>query len=209
MACRAWQYGHPLSLPATGRPTMTQPFTPPSYRNAPDVTWSTADLCDNCMDDPAWGLRVLPPVFRSYGGRPWYFGQVVAVPSPGADGALSLAGLLAEPGLGRVLAVDALGHAAHAVLGDRMAAMGVQNGWSGVLLNGYARDTQALARMPLGIHALGTLPNRPRDMPRAVAGSRVQLQGVDIHSGDWLYADTDGVVLLSRRHTDGPARPQD
>ncbi|MCW0207186.1 MAG: ribonuclease [Achromobacter sp.] len=186
---------------------MTQTFTPPSYRNAPDVTWSTADLCDSRMDDPAWGLRVLPPVFRPYGGRPWYFGQVVAVPSPDADGALSLAGLLAEPGQGRVLAVDALGNAAHAVLGDRMAAMGVQNGWSGVLLNGYARDTQALARMPLGIHALGTMPNRPRNMAQAAAGTRVLIHGVEIRSGDWLYADTDGVVLLSRRHTDAPGGP--
>lgn len=198
--------GVPFSRPARTTP-MTQTFTPPSYRNAPDVTWSTADLCDACMDDPDWGLRVLPPLFRSYGGRPWYFGEVVAVPCPASDGALSLAGVLAEPGHGRVLAVDGMGDVPHAVLGDRMAAMGVQNGWSGVLLNGYARDAEALARMPLGVHALGTRPNRPRNMAQAAAGARVSIQGIEIRSGDWLYADVDGVVLLSRRHTDGPAQP--
>jgi regulator of ribonuclease activity A len=35
----------------------------------------------------------------------------------------------------------------------------------------------------------------------------VLIHGVEIHSGDWLYADADGVVLLSRRHTDAPGGP--
>lgn len=179
---------------------MSSPFTPPSYSSAPDVNWTTADLCDACMDDADWGLRVLPPSFRPFGGRPWYFGQVVAVPSPSPDGALSLAPLLSEPGLGRVLVVDGMGSAAHAILGDRMAGMAVQNGWSGVLVNGHVRDTTVLARMPLGVHALGAMPNRPSAMAPAKAGTQVHIQGVDVRTGDWLYADTDGVILLARRH---------
>lgn len=181
---------------------MTQAFTPPSYRSAPDVNWTTADLCDACMDYADWGLRVLAPIFKSYGGRSWYFGQVVPVPSPAADGALSLAVLLAEPGLGRVLVVDGMGSAAHAILGDRMAALGVQNGWSGVLINGHVRDTPVLARMPLGIHALGAVPNRPPVMAPAATGEQVLIHGTAIRAGDWLYADADGVIVLSRRHTD-------
>lgn len=180
---------------------MTQPFIPPSYRGAPDVNWTTADLCDSCLDQPGAGLRVLPPVFRPYGAPTWYFGEVVAVPSPVAGGALSLAGLLAEPGQGRVLVVDGLGNAGHAILGDRMAGMGVQNGWAGVLLNGYVRDTSVLARLPLGVHALGAVPNRARTLATAAAGDHVRIQGVDIRTGDWLYADTDGIIVLSHRHT--------
>jgi regulator of ribonuclease activity A len=184
---------------------MTAPFTPPSYSSAPDVNWTTADLCDACMGQADWDLRVLPPVFRAYGGRSWYFGQVVAVPSPSADGALSLAALLAEPGLGRVLVVDGMGSEAHAILGDRMAGMGVQNGWSGVLVNGRVRDTPLLARMPLGIHALGAMPNRPAAMAPASAGTQVDIQGVNVRTGEWLYADTDGVIVLARRHAPAPA----
>lgn len=182
------------------RCAMTASFTPPSYSSAPDVNWTTADLCDTCMGQADWDLRVLPPVFRAFGGRSWYFGQVVAVPSPTADGALSLAGLLAEPGQGRVLVVDGLDSATHAILGDRMAGMGVQNGWSGVLVNGHVRDTPVLARMPLGVHALGAMPNRPAAMAPAQAGEQVQIQGVTVRTGDWLYADTDGVIVLARRH---------
>ncbi|OZI73665.1 hypothetical protein [Bordetella genomosp. 2] len=180
---------------------MSDSFTPPSYGNAPDVTWSTADLCDAALRDPACGLRVLPPVYRSYGGREWYFGQVQVVAAPGPDGALSLAGVLAGPGAGRVLVVDALGNAAHAVFGDRMACMAVQNGWSGVLVHGYVRDTATLARLPLGVHALGAMPNRPAAMAPALPRDAITLHGLDVRDGDWAYVDTDGIVLMARRHT--------
>ncbi|ARP93188.1 ribonuclease E activity regulator RraA [Bordetella genomosp. 13] len=182
---------------------MSEPFTPPSYRNAPDVIWTTADLCDQALQDPGLGLRVLPPVYRSFGGRPWYFGQVQAARAAQPDGALSLAALLSEPGRNRVLVVDGGASLAHAVLGDRMAAMAVQNGWSGVLVHGCVRDVHALGRMPVGIHALAAVPNRPSAMPPAIAADRLDLHGIAVRTGDWLYADDDGIIVLSRRHTDG------
>lgn len=182
---------------------MTDTFTPPSYREAPDANWSTADLCDLALQDPAWGLRVFPPAYRAFGGRAWYFGQIVTVPAPDGDGAMSLARLLAEPGQGKVLLVDGRGRAAHAILGDRMAGMAVQNGWSGIVIHGCLRDVRELARMPVGIHALGAVPNRAAVMPTAVAGTQVTLHGHTIKRGEWLYADEDGIIVLARRHTEG------
>src|SRR6218665_3960581 len=100
-------------------------FQPPSYGSFPDVTWSTADLCDAHLADPAWGIQVLAPGLQSYGGRSWYFGEVVTAGNP-EDAVLSLVDLVSSPGLGRVLVADAQADAAHAVLGDRMAALAVQ-----------------------------------------------------------------------------------
>lgn len=105
--------------------------------------------------------------------------------------------------VGGTLVIRAVGRGKmrpHAILGDRMAGMGVQNGWSGVLVNGHVRDTPVLARMPLGVHALGAMPNRPAAMAPAQAGEHVRIQGVTVRTGDWLYADTDGVIVLARRH---------
>src|SRR3546814_3076097 len=110
---------------------MNSPFTPPSYHDAPDATWTTADLCYLALSTPALNLRVLPPDYRSFGGRPWYFGQVLAVLAADTNGGFSLAAILSEAGLGRVLVVDAQAAQACAILGDRMAALAVQNGWSG------------------------------------------------------------------------------
>ncbi|UYO92902.1 ribonuclease [Pollutimonas sp. M17] len=184
---------------------MNQTFTPPSYHDAPDATWTTADLCDRALSTPALNLRVLPPVYRSFGGRPWYFGPILAVPGACPSEGCSLAAILTEPGLGRVLVVDATAVGACAILGDRMAALAVHNGWSGVLMHGYVRDTQVLARMPVGVHALAAVPNRPASMPPARAGGELMLHGHAIRTGDWLYADADGIVITSIRHTEAGA----
>lgn len=175
-------------------------FVPPSYDNAPDTTWTTADLCDLALTDPSMELRILPPAYRPFGGRSWYFGEVVTVTAPSPDGALSLAPMLSQPGHNRVLLVDAHGHPTQAVLGDRMAAMAVQNGWSGIVLHGFVRDTRILARMPLGVHALGAVPTRAVSMPPAAASEHVTLHGHTVTAGEWLYADEDGIIVMSRRH---------
>lgn len=177
-------------------------FTPPSYADAPDTNWSTADLCDAALADPSLELRILPPAYRSFGGRSWYFGEVVTVKAPQLDGAMSLAPLLTQPGKNRVLLVDAQGSTTQAALGDRMAGLAVQNGWSGIVIHGFVRDSAILARMPLGVHALGTVPNRATTMPTAEASEHVTLHGHRVKTGEWLYADEDGIIVLSRRHTD-------
>ncbi len=182
---------------------MSNTFIPPDYRNTPDATWSTADLCDLALNDPSLELRIFPPAYRAFGGRSWYFGQVVAVPAPDGGGGVSLATLLAEPGHGKVLLVDGGGSSAAAILGDRMAGIAVQNGWSGVVIHGHVRDVRELARMPVGIHALNAVPNRAASMPTVAAGPQVTLHGITVRSGQWLYADEDGIVVLARRHTEG------
>ncbi|MVW78283.1 ribonuclease E activity regulator RraA [Bordetella sp. 02P26C-1] len=176
-------------------------FVPPSYDNAPDTTWCTADLCDLALNDPTLELRILPPAYRTYGGRSWYFGEIVTVDAPRPGGAMSLAPLLSQPGNNRVLLVDAQGSPTQAILGDRMAAMAVQNGWSGIVIHGYVRDTRILARMPVGVHALGSIPTRAAEMPPAAAAPQVTIHGHRVKSGEWLYADEDGVIVLARRHT--------
>jgi len=180
---------------------MTEAFVPPSYSSAADATWRCADLCDAMRDVIGAALRVLPPRLASLGGRSWYFGEAVIAQSTQADGAMSLADLLQTSGHGRVLVVDGRGNAQHAILGDRMAALAVQHGWSGIVLWGYARDLRELSRMPLGVHALGARPNRPVQMTPAHLGRSIEMDDVTVREGDWIYADEDGVIALGARHT--------
>ena len=62
--------------------------------------FSTCDLCDAHADASDDRLRVLPPVFASYGGRACFAGPVATVKCH-EDNALVRAAL-AEPGAGRV-----------------------------------------------------------------------------------------------------------
>lgn len=181
-------------------------FQPPNYGLMPDVAWATSDLCDAHGADPGFGLQILSPGLHSFGGRRWYFGQVVTLAADACT-APSLVDTLASPGGGRVLVVDARADAAHAIVGDRMGGLAVQNGWAGIILNGYVRDSEGLARLPLGVHALGTRPNRPAALAPACSGVRIEMLGAVLAPGLWVYADADGIVFMKRRHTNANRGP--
>ena len=86
------------------------------------------------------------------------------------------------------------------MLGDLLAGKAVANGWAGIVIDGCVRDVAVLATLKLGVRALAAMP-LPTD--RKGVGERdipVQIQGVWVRPGDWLYADADGIVL-----TVGPA----
>jgi regulator of ribonuclease activity A len=59
-----------------------------------------------------------------------------------------------------MLVVDGSGYLGSALIGDRIAGLGVKNSWSGVVILGAVRDIAALAQMDFGIKALGSNPNR-------------------------------------------------
>jgi regulator of ribonuclease activity A len=158
--------------------------------------FSTCDLCDAHADASDDRLRVVPPVFASYGGRARFAGPVATVKCH-EDNALVRAAL-AEPGAGRVLVVDGGGSRRRALVGGKLAELGAKNGWAGIVVDGCVRDAAELAQSAIGIRALGLLPlptvkrgEGQRDVP-------VLLQGVRVRPGEWLYADGDGIVLLDR-----------
>ena len=104
---------------------------------------------------------------------------------------------LEEPGLGRVLVVDGGGSRRCALLGDNIAAMAVENGWSGVVINGCIRDSLDISKMELGVKALATHPLKSSKRDPGLKGVSVSFAGVTVRPGDWVYADGDG-VLVSR-----------
>jgi regulator of ribonuclease activity A len=152
-------------------------------------TFTTADLCDA----HATRVRVLEIALRDYGRRRTFCGPVSTVRTLEDNSRVREA--VHEPGRGRVLVVDGGGSLRRALLGDLLAAKAVENGWSGVVVIGAIRDSEVIGGLELGVKALGTVP---RKTERRDAGERdvvLQLGGVVITPGDWLYADADGVLL--------------
>jgi regulator of ribonuclease activity A len=101
-----------------------------------------------------------------------------------------------EPGEGRVLVVDAGGSMRCALVGDSIATLALDNGWSGIVLNGCVRDSHELDRVGLGIKARGTNPRPSRKDGVGAVDVPVSFGGVTFEPGALLYADDDGVVLL-------------
>ena len=153
----------------------------------------TCDLCDAYKGDTSGDFRVLPPVFRSFGGHTRFSGQVATVKCF-EDNTLVKAAV-DSPGLGRVLVVDGGGSLRRALVGGNLGASAARNGWAGVLVDGCVRDVAELAAQAVGILALATVPVPPAKRGEGESDVAVQVQGVWVRPGDWLYADEDGVVL--------------
>ncbi len=150
----------------------------------------TADLCDEHGDR----VHVVSPMgFRSLGGRPSLGGPITTLKAFEDNTLVRTA--LEEPGNGRVLVVDGGGSMRCAMVGDQLAALGVENGWAGILVYGCIRDSAAISAMDIGVFALGTHPRKTikkgvgeRDIP-------VTFGGQTFTPGHFVYADADGVIL--------------
>ena len=152
------------------------------------MQFKTADLCDEYAES----LQVCDPGFSSFGGRARFHGQISTIKCFEDNSLVREA--VAEPGEGRVLVVDAGGSKRCAMLGDLLAAKAVENGWAGVLMNGMIRDSADIARMDLGVKALGTHPLKSVKKGVGERDVEVRFSGVRFVPGAYLYADEDGVI---------------
>ncbi|TDR22717.1 ribonuclease E activity regulator RraA [Marinicella litoralis] len=154
---------------------------------------STPDLCDIHADQ----LKVLTPVFNSYGGRSNFFGQVVTVKCH-EDNSL-VKQQAATPGKGRVLVVDGGGSMRRALLGDMIAENAVKMGWSGFVIYGCIRDCDEIAALDLGVKALNTIPVKTEKRGLGDLNVPITFAGQTIHPGDWIYCDNNGIVVAKRK----------
>jgi len=103
-----------------------------------------------------------------------------------------------SPGQGRVLVVDGGGSVRRALLGGNLGRAAAQNGWAGLVIDGAVRDVLELAASAIGVRALASVPLPTIRRNEGQVAVPVQIQGVWIQPGDWLYADEDGIVVASR-----------
>lgn len=153
----------------------------------------TCDLCDVHKTDLSGAFRVLPPVFRDFGARKQFAGEVATVKCFEDNSLVKAA--VDSAGRGRVLVVDGGGSLRRALLGGNLGASAARNGWAGVVIDGCVRDVVELAECAVGIRALASMPWPTEKRGEGQADVAVMLQGVAVRPGDWLYADEDGIVV--------------
>lgn len=156
-------------------------------------SFATCDLCDAHKGDDSGSFRVLPPVFREFGAKPRFAGPVVTVKCFEDNTPVKRA--LEGPGEGRVLVVDGGGSLRRALVGGNIGAAAARNGWAGVVIDGCVRDVAELRVCEVGLRALASMPLPTERKADGQTGVVVQVQGVWVRPGDWLYADEDGIVV--------------
>lgn len=157
------------------------------------AVFQTCDLCDAHKLDSSGAFRVLLPVFRHFGGRAQFSGRVSTVQCFEDNSLVKAA--VESPGEGRVLVVDGGGSLRRALVGGNLAAAAQRNGWGGLLVFGCVRDVAELRAQALGIAALAAMPMPTEKRGQGQRDLPVEIAGVQVRPGDWLYADEDGVVV--------------
>ncbi len=171
--------------------------------DTPPIAFSTCDLCDAHVRSMSVDFRVLPPVFRDFGGRHTFCGPAYTVQcfedNTFVKQALDAPGWIDTPTgrVARVLVVDGGASLRRALLGGNLAAAAARQGWAGVLIDGCVRDLAELELQPVGIRALAAMPLPTEKRQQGQVQLPVRVQGVWIRPGDWVYADRDGVVVSS------------
>lgn len=158
--------------------------------------FATCDLCDAHEEDNSGSFRVLPPVFRDFGKATRFCGPAATLRCLEDNSRVREA--VNSPGQGRVLVVDGGGSVRRALVGGNLASAAAKNGWAGIMVDGAVRDLAELQAAGVPIKALALMPLRSTKRGEGQADVPVQIQGVWVRPGEWVYADEDGIVVSAK-----------
>jgi len=156
------------------------------------MSLSLPDICDQFSEE----IVVFDPVFRDFGGKRKFCGEIVTVRCF-EDNSL-VAETVRRPGRDRVLVVDGGGSLRRALLGDLLAAAAAQNGWQGLVINGAVRDVEILETIDLGVKALAACPVKTDKRGEGQLEVPLRFAGAQLEPGQFLYADANGVIVARR-----------
>ena len=155
------------------------------------MSFSTPDLSDENPD-----TKALAPILKNLGGKKVFWGKIETLQCP--DDNSFVKELLNSEGEGKILVVDANAIPTVALLGDMIAEAGVKNNWSGIVINGYVRDIDVLNKLDIGVQALGIMPIRSEKKNQGQIGVDISFGGLTFSSGDYVYADDNGLLLSKK-----------
>lgn len=153
------------------------------------MKYVTPDLCDEYPEL----VKVVEPMFRNYGAKDSFGGQIVTVKCFEDNSVVKQQ--VAEPGHGKIMVVDGGGSKRAALLGDMLAEKAAQNGWEGIIVYGCIRDVDVIAKTDLGVQALATHPMKTEKRGLGDLNVAVTFGGVTFTPGEYIYADNNGIIV--------------
>lgn len=158
------------------------------------MSFVTCDLCDAHEGKVS---VVTGHTWFSYGGRRAFGGEAVTVKC--FEDNSRVKERCATPGAGKVLVVDGGGSLRNALIGDLIADSAVKNGWEGIIIFGACRDVDELKKLDVGVMAIGCVPIKSVRRGEGQADIEIELGGVSIKPGHFVYADNNGIVVAQER----------
>lgn len=96
-----------------------------------------------------------------------------------------------------VIVAAAFGSMRSGIWGELLSTASRNTGCAGVIVDGAVRDVAAMRQMKFPVFACGVSPYDSLNRQRVVSRDEpVEVGGVTIRSGDFVFADEDGVVIV-------------
>lgn len=153
----------------------------------------TADICDEHPDK----VYVLDCDFKNYGAKKKVRGIVTTVKLDRNNSEL-IKVLRDEDGTGKIVVVD-VEDEYFAVVGENLMKFAEKNNYEAIIVNGYVRDTEQIKDIQVALFAKGTCPRKYIPVTVGERGIEVSFGGVKFCEGDYIYADSDGIILTKER----------
>tara|TARA_B100000953_G_scaffold279137_1_gene255054 strand:+ start:577 stop:1056 length:480 start_codon:yes stop_codon:yes gene_type:complete len=154
--------------------------------------FTTADLCDEDTN-----IQIAEPIFNLYGEKKKFMGKIRTVIA--IEDNSYVKELVNTKVDGDVMVIEGKGSTKCALLGDNLAKKASENGWSGFVINGCIRDSEIISSIPIGIKALNAMPKKSNKNNAGEFKKDLNFAGVLFQEGDFLYSDSDGIIISKER----------
>lgn len=173
-------------------------------RVPPELVAEAASLSAATLHEAAGRIGVMPAAIKPLRDDWTLCGPVFTVHSPGGDNLwLHRAIYAAQPG--DILVVHTSGAHDYGYWGEVMATAAIARGLAGLVIDGGVRDARLLREMPFPVFARSiTIRGTGKDFgARGWLGAPTMFEGLTVNSGDLLFGDVDGVVVIPRDQVRG------
>ena len=84
-----------------------------------------------------------------------------------------------------------------AIWGELLTTAAINRGCVGAIIDGAVRDIHKISKMNFPVYAQGSSPYDSQNRQHVIAiDTQVEIGGVPIQSGDLIFADQDGIVVV-------------
>jgi regulator of ribonuclease activity A len=155
------------------------------------MTFTTAKLCDTYSGVQT--LQISEALFQAYGANSTFSGVITTLKT--FEDNVLVRAVLEEKVQNRVLVIDGGGSHRCALINNELATLAVNNGWQGIIIYGCIRDSEMIAKLPIGLRALHTHPLQSHKKDHSDRDLLVSFAGVNFKKDNYLYADMDGIIV--------------
>ena len=151
--------------------------------------FTVPDICDIHED-----IQIGDVFLNSYGGIDKFCGEIQTAKCEHSNSVVKE--LVEEDGNGKVLFINHTGSELCSMVGDQIAQKAFDNGWNGIITNGYIRDIEVIKDISIGVCAKNSYPKKTnKSIGIGEINVPIKINNISINPGDWIYVDSNGWVI--------------